>query len=216
MHESESWKIEGTYEEIGWLIGCSPEIVARCVIELKRHETADVTLGNGFVTVLSRRMQRELKAKENNTLRVRKHRGNADVTPMSHDRVKSKSKEKEEREEDSTALAIHSAKALSGVLSTLRLQRFGPTEERDWLQYIALAFENGFTAEDFIECHAERVAKSPGYTVKPAWVSENLPAFVKSRKARKVAVLPSFEQLAADREANDNAVRRMHEVERVQ
>lgn len=108
MHESESSKIEGSYEEIGWLIGCPPEVVARCVIELQRTKTADVTLGNGFVTVLSRRMKRELNDREQTRLRVQKSRRNADVTPVSHDRVKSKSNKeevkskKEEKAEEDT------------------------------------------------------------------------------------------------------------------
>jgi hypothetical protein len=95
MHEKGEYKIEGTYEEMGWLIGCAPEVVARCVIELQRTKTADVTLGNGSVTLLSRRLKRELSDREKTRLRVQRHRGNADVTLQS----KSKSNKKEIREE---------------------------------------------------------------------------------------------------------------------
>jgi len=43
---------------------------------LQREEIADVTLGNGRVTVVSRRMLREEKAKESTRKRVAKHRRN--------------------------------------------------------------------------------------------------------------------------------------------
>jgi len=97
-------KLEGSFQELARLIGCFPEEAARCVLELKRTETADVTLCNDSVTLKSRYIDRELKSKELTKLRVRKLRGNADVTPVKRDRVrvinKSKEKEEEIREEE--------------------------------------------------------------------------------------------------------------------
>lgn len=98
MHEAGDYRIEGSTEDIAWLIGCPSEIVMRCVMELKRNHVADVTLGNGDVMLMSRRRQREVSSKEKNKLRVRKHRSNADVTLQSNKKeVISNKEEKEER-----------------------------------------------------------------------------------------------------------------------
>lgn len=94
MYDSDICELEGSYEEIGWLIGCAPEIVARCAVELQRTKTADVTLGNGSVTLTSRRRQRELKVKEQTRLRVQRHREESDVTQSVTIQSKSKSKSK--------------------------------------------------------------------------------------------------------------------------
>lgn len=99
MHETDEYIVGGTYEELGWLIGCSPEVVARCVVELNRTKTADVTLGNGNVTLMSRRLKREVNDREQTRLRVQRSRCNADVTEMKRDRVISKKKEVKNKEE---------------------------------------------------------------------------------------------------------------------
>ena len=101
MHEMDEYEVSGTYDELSRLIGCDADAVGRCAIELQRTKTADVTLGNGIVTLLSRRMKRELKGKKQNALRVQKHRSNADVTPVKRDivRVIVNSNSKEEEEE---------------------------------------------------------------------------------------------------------------------
>lgn len=89
MHESGSYELSDSVEVLARLIGCFPDELLRCCIELKNTGTADVTIGNGCVTLKSRRLEREHKSKELSTLRVQKHRRNADVTPMKRDRVKS-------------------------------------------------------------------------------------------------------------------------------
>jgi hypothetical protein len=101
MHETDEPVLTGSFEELARLIGCESSDVVRCVNELKRTGTADVTLGNGFVTLMSRRLKRELSDREQTRLRVQRHRGNAVVTEVKRDRVisKSKSKKKEEEEE---------------------------------------------------------------------------------------------------------------------
>lgn len=113
MYESQSATLHGNHTELSRLIGCFPEEFMRCALELKRTETADVTIGNGDVTLLSRRLQRELSSKEHTKLRVRNHRSNADVTPdvtpVKRDRVRVKSKEIEEREEEKEKEAVAEA-----------------------------------------------------------------------------------------------------------
>jgi uncharacterized protein YdaU (DUF1376 family) len=112
--------------------------------------------------------------------------------------------------------SAHTGRILSGLLLNLGLEKFTPTEEREWTQHADLAFRNRFTADEFLEYHAERVRTGKGYRIKPDYITEGLSAFVQSKKARRVETLPSLDQLIADREANDEAARRMHEVERVQ
>jgi hypothetical protein len=94
MREAGTSQLTGTYNEIARLVGCFPEEAARCVIELKRTETATVTLCNDEVTLKSRYMERELKAKQLTRLRVQKHRENeqcnAPVTVQSKNKSKSK------------------------------------------------------------------------------------------------------------------------------
>jgi hypothetical protein len=106
MREAGTAHFTGTYDEIARLIGCFPEEAGRCLVELKRTGTADVTLGNGDVTVKSRYIDRELKAKELTRLRVARHRAegecNADVTIQSKSKSKEQEKEEEKREEPAT------------------------------------------------------------------------------------------------------------------
>jgi hypothetical protein len=80
MHETETATLTGTVAELSRLIGCESAELMRCATELKSTGAADVTLGNGFVTLVSRRRNRELSDREKTRLRVRKHRGNDDVT----------------------------------------------------------------------------------------------------------------------------------------
>lgn len=99
MHETDSDSITGSCEEIARIIGCETALAARCIVELKRTKTADVTDGHGDVTLTSRRLYRELNTRKDNALRKRKQRGEGNVTTESHDRVISKSKSKSKKEE---------------------------------------------------------------------------------------------------------------------
>jgi hypothetical protein len=105
MRESDVAELSGTQEEMARLVGCFAEELMRCCHELKRTKTADVIFGNGIVSIKSRRLERELKAKEYNKLQVRKHRMkalcNKDVTIQSKSkelRVKEKEEIREEKE----------------------------------------------------------------------------------------------------------------------
>lgn len=103
MHEKDTYQLTGSYERLSRLLGCSTNEVARCVVELQSTKTADVTIGHGDVTIKSRRLERELKAKEGSKLRKQKERGHGDVTPKSHDRVKSKELEVRNKKEEEEA-----------------------------------------------------------------------------------------------------------------
>lgn len=106
LRKTGKFSITATVEDFTRMVGCSAGEVRRSITELQKHNVADVTLCNGSVqksnsdvTLLSRSLKSELNTREKNKLRVRKFRGNGDVTPTVRDRVKSKSKELEEREE---------------------------------------------------------------------------------------------------------------------
>jgi hypothetical protein len=102
MMEAEEPQISGTIPELCRLIGCFPEEMERGLKELERTKAADVIFSNGNVMVMSRRLYKELKAKESNRLRVSKARKkeqcNAEVTPLSRDRVRIRDKSKKENE----------------------------------------------------------------------------------------------------------------------
>lgn len=100
MYEMDTYKLEGSSSELARLVGCESSEIMRCAVELRQTKTADVTLGNGNVTLVSRRLKRDLNGKEQIRLRVQKHRRNASVTVQSKSNKKEViSKEKEIREE---------------------------------------------------------------------------------------------------------------------
>jgi hypothetical protein len=105
MMEAEQAQLTGTIQELCRLIGCFPEEMESGLAELERTNAADVIFCNGIVTIMSRRLAKELNAKENNRLRVTKARKkeqcNADVMPVSRDRVRDKSKSKNKKENES-------------------------------------------------------------------------------------------------------------------
>lgn len=97
MYEKETFKVSGSYEELSQLTACTPSVFACAVTELKEKEVANVTLGNGIVTLLSRRLKRELTIREQTRLRVQRHRGNGNVTVQSKKKevISNKEEEKE-------------------------------------------------------------------------------------------------------------------------
>jgi hypothetical protein len=101
MYEKDVYEITGSHERLARLLGCSTNEVARCVIELRQTNTANVTDGHGEITIKSRRLERELNARESSKLRKRKQRSHGDVTPQS----KSNKKKEEKREEKKRANA---------------------------------------------------------------------------------------------------------------
>lgn len=60
---------------------CDTVSAERYIAEMEAHGACRVSRNGESVTLMSRRLEREAKARENSRLRVRKHRGNAPVTP---------------------------------------------------------------------------------------------------------------------------------------
>ncbi len=107
MRDSGSAIIKGTVEDIARSVGCFPQEAARCIDELKRHKTADVTLLNGNVTLKSRKYAKELKVKEQCRLRKQRERSHAPVTQESRDRVKSNKKEVISKKEEEGSYRVN-------------------------------------------------------------------------------------------------------------
>ena len=112
MRDTGQPTISGTYRDFARAVGCFPDEAKRCIAELKRNNTADVTIRNGRVTLISRKYSKELKSKELNRLRVQKHRSTAECNANHTDIVNSNKKEvkRKEEEEPPTPLPISNPK----------------------------------------------------------------------------------------------------------
>lgn len=76
MHEDgRRGVLSGTPEQLARICRCSPDEIEAAAEELKATKTATVTIRNGRVTLVNRRMQREEKARELTRKRVSRHRG---------------------------------------------------------------------------------------------------------------------------------------------
>ncbi len=99
MYRADDCELTGTVEQLRRKLGVLPEELIRCLNELKNNGAANVRFGNGDVSIVSRRRQKELKDKQNNRLYVARHREKAvckeDVSIQSKSKSKSKSKEEE-------------------------------------------------------------------------------------------------------------------------
>lgn len=82
-------KLTGTIEQLSRLARCSPEEFSTAIDEIKKTKTANVTKSHTNVTIMSRRVEKDLKARENSKLRKRVERKNkqkkSPVTEMSHE-----------------------------------------------------------------------------------------------------------------------------------
>lgn len=80
-------KITGSLKQLSRICRCTEQEIECAINELKDTKTANVTVCNGNVTVMSRRLKREMEERESTRIRVQKHRDrkksdecNADVT----------------------------------------------------------------------------------------------------------------------------------------
>lgn len=140
MTKAGEYRIKGTMDEIGSLLGLNPAETKAFVDDLKRHNVADVTLSSRSshvdVTLVSRRYKREAKLREQNTLRKRKQRGKEDVTQPSRDIVKSKEKEVRKEEKNGNAAALGPVAAVAAVETD-------PVERRIWTDGVELLTRSG-------------------------------------------------------------------------
>jgi hypothetical protein len=83
MWENGRYSVHGTFDEMGRLWGCSPDEASRIAAEIGERNIADVTISNGQVTLVSRRLKRQEKEREQAAKRQRDKRNrdrNAPVT----------------------------------------------------------------------------------------------------------------------------------------
>jgi hypothetical protein len=83
MEESGESFIEGTPEEVANLLGCSMEVLRRCVGELKRTKAAEVVAETNYVKIVSRRLLKKLNLREYNRLKQQERRGQSSVNVVS-------------------------------------------------------------------------------------------------------------------------------------
>jgi hypothetical protein len=167
MHEKDTYTMTATFEELGWLIGCSPEVAARCIVQIKNSNVADVTLGNGDVTVLSRRLYREAKEREQSRLRVQKFRSNGPVTQQS----KSKSNKKEKKKKSSPAAK---ASPDHSKLMSYHSERIKVVNDRAAQGKAVKTLLQNFTADDCIAYYNYQVlqlSSNGGWRDAVSWLS---------------------------------------------
>lgn len=212
MRKSGVCSIAGTVTDLVRMIGCTPEEAERSIAELKDKKVADVTQSNKNVTLTSRHLKKALKIKKQTRLRVRKHRGNDDVTPKKQDIVISKSKELEKEEEKNTEKKEQESVRVENIEEPepieVRISEFSLTDESflnnlfdalrnfygvaaclpdevGWLAVADFADMNGYTVRQVIDClnHLSN-QKWRGGRVSARTVKDNLPEFIK--KANEV------------------------------
>lgn len=164
-----------TIENIARSIGCLPSEAEACIEELKRNKTADVTLRNGRVTLKSRMYAKEIRAKELNNLRVKKHRENQNVTPEKRLSVISNKKEvrKEEEKNGETPVAAIAAAQTDPVESRIwkdgveLLQRSGGMNgsARSFLGKLAKEHGKEKLAESIAVCQSANPADPKAYLI---------------------------------------------------
>ena len=67
-------EIAGTKEELRRAIGCDEKEFEGFFEDIEKHKFGDVTICNGNVTLICRRMKKAFLARESGKVRVRKHR----------------------------------------------------------------------------------------------------------------------------------------------
>lgn len=190
MYEKGVYEISGSPEKLARLLGCLPEEVSRCAMELKHSHAADVTIGHGDFTLKSRRLERELNTKEQNRLRKQKQR----VTDLSRDRVISNKKEVISNTEETSPSAPYVFASYPIRLFDLIKNYLGVVQlpnEPDWLGVADFAEVNGYTPEQVLECYkfldSQEWRSGP---VSPKAMQSNLPKFVRETTA---PVTPKFD-----------------------
>lgn len=81
---------------------------------------------------------------------------------------------------------LHVGLVFAGITTELGISKLTPGAARDWENHATLAFENGFTASDVIECFSLlRNQEWRTFAVKPSHVTDNLPELKKLRSEAK-------------------------------
>lgn len=138
-------QITGTRDQLARPGRCTAAQVESALQDLIKTKAADVTVRNGAVTVVSRRMKREEKARKQTLIRVQRHRTNGDVTPYARARASDLSLKSESKSESklkssfvglkADATKRQSDKALSRLDESQKIiaVRFEETLGKQWV-----------------------------------------------------------------------------------
>jgi hypothetical protein len=105
MEEAGECFIDGTPDEVANLLGCSIEVLRRCVGDLKRTGAAEVTATKDYVKILSRRLLKRFNLREYNRIKQAEYRRQSNVNDVSIECQDAPSKDLESkslREEEKT------------------------------------------------------------------------------------------------------------------
>lgn len=87
---------------------------------------------------------------------------------------------------------IYLGVTITAVKKTLCVRNLTPKAQAEWLKHIHLAYQNGFSTEDVTAC-LDHLQITKGYAIRPEYVTDQLPAFVR-KKRYKPERLPSPEE----------------------
>ncbi len=82
MWDTGADRVTGTFEEMGFFWGCSDVEAKRISEEIKRRKIGDVTFSHNDVTIVSRRLSRAKKHREQDAKRKRKQRKKESHAPV--------------------------------------------------------------------------------------------------------------------------------------
>jgi hypothetical protein len=100
MYRANVAELVGTIDQLRRRLGVLPEELTRCLQDLKANNAANVRFGNGEVSIVSRRREKDLKHKEDNRLYVARHREKTACKDDVRTQSKSKSLEQEKEQEE--------------------------------------------------------------------------------------------------------------------
>jgi len=109
-----------------------------------------------------------------------------------------KKEEKEKRNPAAPAREIFIGTVQAGVVKARNIKKLSPSESQEWANHAGLAFDNGFSAADFIACFVK--IKEKYATVRPQYVTDRIEQFV-AEKAKTVSPLRTLEQVEAEQAA---------------
>lgn len=208
MHESGRLSnLAGTSDQLARLARCSTADIAHALVELQNLGVAEVTSRNNgvtdYVTVTSRRLKREEKAREHTRKRVSEFRRNADVTPEKREGNREKSEvrgQKSEVREERELQDACTARAEPADCSPQFAER--PSWAEFWAycqsQHCGLAAE-WYAREKFEAAEADNWRKAPNWQAyarrcKCWWDSDGKPMEQVPWRGRPQKRVPKHEE----------------------
>lgn len=83
-----------------------------------------------------------------------------------------------------TERLVHIGKVLAGVAAAQGIKKLSKTKERQFEEHALIAFENGFTAEQFVACYRD-LREKKDYAILAEYVTDRLPDFAGRRPPKR-------------------------------